>query len=102
LTGKARLGTINRRLFPLSVDPLRTRPETVRTGVYAFIERTLTRPHADLWVIVVATVLISPSIFSGLAADDFVHELSLLGQANPLVGFRRSPFDLFRFAFPRV
>jgi hypothetical protein len=70
--------------------------------VYAFIQRTLTRPRADFWVLALATVLVVPSIPSGLAADDFVHELSLLGDANPLVGFRRSALDLFRFAFPTV
>ncbi|HEX4339624.1 MAG TPA: hypothetical protein VH062_27140, partial [Polyangiaceae bacterium] len=73
-----------------------------RPGAYGFIERVLGQPRADLWIILLATLLVSPSIPSGLAADDFVHELSLLGSANPLVGFRRSALDLFRFAFPTV
>jgi hypothetical protein len=70
--------------------------------LYGFIQRTLSRPRADLWVIVVGTLLVCPSIPSGLAADDFVHELSLLGQASPIVGFRRFSLDLFRFASPDV
>ena len=73
-----------------------------RAGLYGFIERTLSRPNADLWAIALGVLLVAPSIPSGLAADDFVHELSLLGNANPLVGFRRSALDLFRFAFPTV
>ncbi|HEX3595229.1 MAG TPA: hypothetical protein VHU80_09015 [Polyangiaceae bacterium] len=71
-------------------------------GLYALVERTLRRPNADLWILALGTLLVLPSIPSGLAADDYVHELSLLGNANPFVGFRRSALDLFRFAFPTV
>jgi hypothetical protein len=67
--------------------------------MYESIRRVLSRPRADAWTVLVATLLIAPSIASGLAADDFIHELAL-GHSNPLVGFRRSPFDLFRFASP--
>jgi hypothetical protein len=70
--------------------------------LYGFIQRILSRPRADLWVILLGTLLVSPSIPSGLAADDFVHELALLGQASPIVGFRRFSLDLFRFASPDV
>jgi hypothetical protein len=73
-----------------------------RTGVYAFVERALSRPNADIWLVALGALLVLPSVPSGLAADDFVHELSLLGNGNPFVGFRRSPLDLFRFAFPSV
>jgi hypothetical protein len=78
------------------------RAAIAKSGVYAFVERALSRPRADVWLIALGALLVLPSVPSGLAADDFVHELSLLGNGNPFVGFRRSPLDLFRFAFPGV
>ncbi len=71
-------------------------------GLYGFVQRVLSRPKVDAWIVALGALLVLPSVPSGLAADDFVHELSLLGNANPFVGFRRSPLDLFRFAFPSV
>jgi hypothetical protein len=68
--------------------------------MYDSIRRVLSRPRAELWVLVVATLLVAPSISAGLAADDFIHELALLGSGNPLAGFRRAPLDLFWFASP--
>src|SRR5690242_20946565 len=76
------------------------RAAVAKTGIYAFVENALSRPKADVWLIALGALLVLPSVPSGLAADDFVHELSLLGNRNPFVGFRRSPLDLFRFAFP--
>lgn len=64
-----------------------------------WIRRVLTHPRARTWVVVLSVVLVLPSIFAGLGADDFVHELVLSG-SSPIAGFRHSPFDLFRFATP--
>ncbi len=66
--------------------------------MYESIRRVLSRPRADLWLIFLGTLLASPSLFSGLGADDYFHELEL--SSNPLPGLSRSPLDLFRFASP--
>jgi hypothetical protein len=63
------------------------------------IRRALSHPRADAWVVVLSVLLVAPSIFAGLGADDYVHELVLSG-SRPIAGFRHSPFDLFRFATP--
>jgi hypothetical protein len=69
--------------------------------MYDWIRRALSRPRAGAWVVVASVILVAPSIFAGLGADDFVHELVLSG-SSPIAGFRHSPFDLFRFATPSL
>lgn len=64
-----------------------------------WLRRVLSRPRAHAWVVGLSVVLVAPSLFAGLGADDFVHELVLSG-SRPIAGFRHSPFDLFRFATP--
>src|SRR5512146_2374883 len=69
--------------------------------MYDWIRRVLSRPRADVWVIVLASLLMATSLPAGLAADDFIHEVALDGGSG-ISGFARSPFDLFRFATPDV
>ncbi|HEX7670921.1 MAG TPA: hypothetical protein VF395_15100, partial [Polyangiaceae bacterium] len=69
--------------------------------MYDWIRRVLSRPRADSWVIALASLLVATSLPSGLAADDFIHEIALAG-TNEIPGFSRSPLDLFRFATPDV
>jgi hypothetical protein len=50
------------------------------------------------WVIVgLALALASPSLFTGLCADDYIHELTMREHAG-IAGFAFRPFDLFSFA----
>jgi hypothetical protein len=65
--------------------------------MYDRIRKALAQPRADLWILVIATLLVAPSIPTGLAADDFLHELVLSG-SNRIPGFHRNVLDLFRFA----
>lgn len=65
--------------------------------MYEWIRRVLSRPRADLVVLTVATLLILPSIPTGIAADDFIHELEVSG-SKEIPGFARHPLDLFHFA----
>lgn len=65
-----------------------------------WVRRTLSHPRAFAYVVAASVALVAPSIFAGLGADDFVHELVLAG-SRPIAAFRHSPFDLFRFATPK-
>ena len=65
--------------------------------MFEWIRRVLSRPRADLVVLAVGTLLILPSIPTGVAADDSVHELAVSG-SNAIPGFARHPLDLFHFA----
>ena len=50
------------------------------------------------WLIVgVALLLASPSLFTGLCADDFIHQL-LMRKDPGIAGFAFRPLDLFAFA----
>ncbi len=69
--------------------------------MYDWIRRVLSRPRADVWVVVLSALLIATSLPAGLAADDFIHEVALQGK-NQIPGFARAPWDLFRFATPDV
>jgi hypothetical protein len=69
--------------------------------MYDWIRRVLSHPKARRWVVALSVLLVAPSLFAGLGADDFVHEL-VLGGSSPIAGFSHSPFDLFRFATPSL
>ena len=79
-------------------------------GVYArftrWLERVLSKPSADRTVVWIALLLLVPSIDTGLAADDYIHELMARGEQTAaqgdgngieLTAFARGPLDLFRF-----
>src|SRR5689334_12601814 len=67
------------------------------TGKIDAIKRLLAHSAAP-WVIVgLALVLSSPSLFTGLCADDYIHELMMREHAG-IAGFAFHPFDLFAFA----
>jgi hypothetical protein len=72
-----------------------------RLDMYDWLRRVLSHPRARRWVVALSILLVAPSLFAGLGADDFVHELVLSG-TSPIAGFRHSPFDLFRFATPSL
>jgi hypothetical protein len=57
----------------------------------------LERPWAPAVTILLALVLVSPSLKTGLVADDFIHRLRL-DPGRRLAGFEPAPFDLFVFA----
>ena len=44
---------------------------------YAAIGRALERPDAARWVLLVSLAFMLPSLDTGLAADDYVHQLML-------------------------
>ena len=64
----------------------------------SWLVATLTRPGADRAIVVVGTLLVLPSLVTGLVADDYIHAIILKGLNFP--GFAKSPFALFRFALP--
>jgi hypothetical protein len=67
---------------------------------YAFLQRQLERPNADRTVVLLALVLLLPSIDTGLAADDYIHALMARGSAEgepAITGFARHGLDMFRF-----
>lgn len=63
------------------------------------IRTLLERPHADRWIILLATLLVCASLDTGLAADDYLHQLILSG-SHAIEGFVRARLDLFHFASP--
>jgi hypothetical protein len=66
-------------------------------GRVAAIKRLLARRMTP-WVIVgVAVLLASPSLVTGLSADDYIHELMMRENAG-IAGYAFRPFDLFAFA----
>jgi hypothetical protein len=64
-----------------------------------WIRRVLSRPGIDKWIIVIGTLLLVPSIPTGLAGDDYIHELVLSG-SKAIPALSRAPLDLFHFASP--
>jgi hypothetical protein len=61
------------------------------------MRRFLERPQAPWLIVGLALLLSSPSLFTGLCADDFIHQLALR-KAPGIAGFAFHPFDLFAFA----
>jgi hypothetical protein len=61
------------------------------------LKRLLARPSAPWLIIGLALVLSSPSLFTGLCADDYIHEL-MMREHPGIAGFAFRPFDLFSFA----
>lgn len=60
----------------------------------------LERPFAARLVLLISLTFMLPSLNTGLAADDYVHQLML--DAKPrLSGFVRAPLDIFRFTGER-
>ena len=56
----------------------------------------LASPRAAGWIVALGVLLTSPSLVTGLVADDFLHALTL--RHLPFPQPQRGPFDLFRFA----
>ncbi len=67
-----------------------------RAGLYRGLRRALDHPGADRAVIVISLVLLSFSLDTGLAADDYIHELIAHG-SHAIEGFARAPLDMYRF-----
>ncbi len=61
------------------------------------IEARASARLATLFCCVLGVCLLSPSLFSGLVADDYLHELMLRDKPG-IVGLSHSALDLFRFA----
>lgn len=61
------------------------------------IRRFLERRYTPWLIIALALLLSSPSLFTGLCADDFIHQL-LLRKDPGIAGFAFRPLDLFAFA----
>lgn len=56
-----------------------------------------TRAHAVAWLVSLGVVLASPSLFTGLVADDLLHQLRLREHPG-IPGIAPTILDLFRFA----
>ena len=67
------------------------------TGRADAIKRFLARPAAPWLIIGLALALSSPSLFTGLCADDYIHEL-MMREHPGIAGYAFRPFDLFAFA----
>ena len=61
------------------------------------IRALLARPAAPWLIVALAVVLSSPSLFTGLCADDYIHEL-MMREHPGIAGYAFRPFDLFAFA----
>jgi len=68
-----------------------------QSGRFAALRRLLARRWARWIIIGLALVLSSPSLFTGLCADDYIHEL-MMREHSGIAGFAFRPFDLFAFA----
>ncbi len=69
------------------------------------LTRLFARPRAELWIIALVALLLSPSLSTGLAADDYLHAL-ILTKSSEIPGYaQQSPeqaLDLFRFVTPEL
>lgn len=61
------------------------------------IKGLLARSAAPWLIVGLALALSTPSLFTGLCADDYIHELMMREHAG-IAGFSFRPFDLFAFA----
>jgi hypothetical protein len=57
----------------------------------------VTRPRATSWLVLLGVALASPSLFTGLVADDYLHQL-LLREKPGIPGLSATTLDLFHFA----
>jgi hypothetical protein len=69
--------------------------------LYRFLCARLSSPNAERNVLLLSLALMLPSLDTGLAADDYLHELILRGSAV-LDGIERTRLDIFRFCDPRL
>ena len=82
----------------------KSRTEQVARRAALLEERARTllgSPRAMAAIGVLSVIGLGTTFFSGLAADDHIHRLSLSG-SNAIEGFQRPALDLFRFASPAV
>jgi len=77
----------------------RVMADVAERRIYAPLRSALSRPNAGRWVMGLALLFVSTSLFCGIAADDHIHRLSLRGSPG-IPGFQRATLDLFRFASP--
>lgn len=80
---------------------LRHEPRPVRR-FYTFLGRALSRPRAPAMILLASMALLAFSLDTGMAADDYVHQLMLRGDDHSIAGFRRGPLDIFRFTTPET
>ena len=57
-----------------------------------------TRPRAASWLVLLGVALASPSLFTGLVADNLLHQLLLRGISRALQGLSATTLNLFHFA----
>ena len=74
---------------------------SVGARALAKLTRLLARPRAELWIIALVGVLLSPSLVTGLAADDYIHAL-ILTKSREIPSYTQQPLDLFRFVTPEL
>jgi hypothetical protein len=67
------------------------------SGKWEAAKRLLGRAAAPYAIIGFALLLSAPSLFTGLVADDYIHELMLRDHPG-IAGYSFRPFDLFAFA----
>jgi hypothetical protein len=75
-------------------------PSSSRDVVFAWLKARLLQPNADVWICVLACLLLLPALGTGLAADDYIHTI-MLDRPAPISGYERGSFDLFRFCDPQ-
>ncbi len=68
---------------------------------YGFLVARLSAPNAERTILLMSLALMLPSLDTGLAADDYLHQLILQG-SHPLDGFDRPRLDIFRFCDPQL
>lgn len=66
-------------------------------GARRLLTRGVSARFATLFCCVLGLCVLSPSLWSGLVADDYLHTL-MLRDAPGIRGLSQRPFDLFRFA----
>jgi len=87
-----------------AVEPERARASASSRALETLV-RLFARPRAELCIIAVVGLLLSPSLSTGLAMDDYIHQLILTG-SREIPGYSQQPpdqpLDLFRFVTPEL
>jgi hypothetical protein len=63
---------------------------------YRWLKRAFARSGADRAVVILALLLLAPSLTTGLSADDYLFRLISLGSTE-IKGFVRQPLDMYRW-----
>jgi hypothetical protein len=94
---------------PVSGSAGAVEPEPARASVWSRVlgklARLFARPRAELCIIALVGLLLTPSLSAGLAADDYIHAL-ILTKSREIPGYAQhspeQPLDLFRFVTPEL